>query len=241
MIRATAEYAQERFTQAIPGATFKLDEVLKVPLTAEQLRTHQSDPHVDHLGIPNMITFDLIARQNRDPDHPPQGHIDMFCVIPRTAQAVMQVSRILYETERQLGLPNTASPFRGPVHWYHRCYMMGGLFVPSYRDDTPDRSAKNRRSRQIYETTLKNLAAAGFGLYRTNVAMYDLLVNQFSFGNHALRRFQETMKDAIDPNGIIAPGRYSIWPQRLRDQRHPDGPDAPAAAAIAVQDEGDNV
>jgi 4-cresol dehydrogenase (hydroxylating) len=108
--------------------------------------------------------------------------------------------------------------------------MMPGMMTPTYRDDTPDRSTKNRRSRQIYETALKNLTDAGFGLYRTALGMQDLLVNQYSFGDHALLRFQEAMKDAIDPNGIVAPGRYSIWPKRLRDQRRPNGLDAPVAA-----------
>jgi len=34
--------------------------------------------------------------------------------------------------------------------------------------------------------------------------------------NHALLRFHETVKDAIDPNGILSPGRYGIWPRHLR-------------------------
>ena len=34
----------------------------------------------------------------------------------------------------------------------------------------------------------------------------------------ALRRFNETLKDAIDPNGIIAPGRGGIWPANMRNR-----------------------
>jgi FAD/FMN-containing dehydrogenase len=30
------------------------------------------------------------------------------------------------------------------------------------------------------------------------------------------RRFHETLKDAIDPNGILSPGKSGIWPKRLR-------------------------
>jgi len=31
-----------------------------------------------------------------------------------------------------------------------------------------------------------------------------------------LQRFHETLKDAIDPNGVLSPGRYDIWPRHLR-------------------------
>jgi 4-cresol dehydrogenase (hydroxylating) len=26
----------------------------------------------------------------------------------------------------------------------------------------------------------------------------------------------ETIKDAVDPNGILSPGRYGVWPKHLR-------------------------
>jgi hypothetical protein len=29
----------------------------------------------------------------------------------------------------------------------------------------------------------------------------------------------ETLKDAVDPNGIISAGRYGIWPKQMRGQK----------------------
>jgi hypothetical protein len=29
----------------------------------------------------------------------------------------------------------------------------------------------------------------------------------------------ETLKDALDPNGILSAGRYGIWPKHLRGGR----------------------
>ena len=60
------------------------------------------------------------------------------------------------------------------------------------------------------------MGAAGFGVYRTNPAMQELAVGQYSYNAHALLRFQERLKDAADPNGIMAPGRYGIWPKAMR-------------------------
>jgi 4-cresol dehydrogenase (hydroxylating) len=49
-------------------------------------------------------------------------------------------------------------------------------------------------------------------------AYQDLIMSTYSFNNHALLRFHETLKDAVDPNGTISPGRYGIWPKHLRKQ-----------------------
>jgi 4-cresol dehydrogenase (hydroxylating) len=45
----------------------------------------------------------------------------------------------------------------------------------------------------------------------------DLAADQYSFNDHAYRRFTETIKDALDPNGILMPGRHGIWPKGMRD------------------------
>ncbi len=39
----------------------------------------------------------------------------------------------------------------------------------------------------------------------------------YSFNNNILLRFQERLKDVIDPHGIMAPGRGGIWPKRYRE------------------------
>jgi 4-cresol dehydrogenase (hydroxylating) len=30
-------------------------------------------------------------------------------------------------------------------------------------------------------------------------------------------KLNNTLKDALDPNGILSPGRYGIWPKHLRE------------------------
>jgi len=44
-------------------------------------------------------------------------------------------------------------------------------------------------------------------------------MNTYSFNNNALRRMHETLKDAVDPNGILGAGRYGVWPKHLREAR----------------------
>jgi len=43
------------------------------------------------------------------------------------------------------------------------------------------------------------------------------VVKAYSFNNHSLLRFQQKLKDAADPNGIISAGRYGLWPRHMRE------------------------
>ena len=56
----------------------------------------------------------------------------------------------------------------------------------------------------------------GLGEYRAHLDFMDLASDQYSFGDHAYRRFCEAMEDAVDPNGVLSPGRHGIWPRQLR-------------------------
>jgi 4-cresol dehydrogenase (hydroxylating) len=70
---------------------------------------------------------------------------------------------------------------------------------------------------QTFRKAVKLAADHGWGEYRTPPAFSDLVSSVYSFNEHALRRFIESLKDAADPNGIMSPGRCGIWPSRWRN------------------------
>jgi 4-cresol dehydrogenase (hydroxylating) len=47
----------------------------------------------------------------------------------------------------------------------------------------------------------------------------DAVAETYDFNNHAMRRLNERVKDAVDPHGIIAPGKSGIWPSAYRQER----------------------
>ena len=75
-------------------------------------------------------------------------------------------------------------------------------------------------ARRAYETSrllVSECAKHGYGEYRAHLDFMDLASDQYSFGDHAYRRLAETIKDAVDPNGILSPGKQGIWPKTLRN------------------------
>ena len=62
-------------------------------------------------------------------------------------------------------------------------------------------------------------SANGWSEYRASPTFQDQVMAAYSFNDHALRNFLETLKDAADPNGIISPGRGGIWPAPYRSNR----------------------
>ena len=62
-------------------------------------------------------------------------------------------------------------------------------------------------------------AKLGYGEYRAHLSFMDLAAEQYAWGDHAYRRFCETLKDALDPAGILAPGKQGIWPRSMRGDR----------------------
>jgi len=78
---------------------------------------------------------------------------------------------------------------------------------------------ERRNVHALYEVLVRDAAAAaGYGVYRTHLAFMNLIADTYGWNDHAQMRFFETIKDALDPNGVLAPGKQGIWPKRLRGQ-----------------------
>ena len=60
-------------------------------------------------------------------------------------------------------------------------------------------------------------AERGYGEFRAHLHHMDEIAGQYSFNDHAYLRFVEKIKDAVDPDGILSPGKQGIWPRSLRE------------------------
>lgn len=78
------------------------------------------------------------------------------------------------------------------------------------------KSEEKQRAVKLMREMIAECAALGFGEYRTHLLFADQIARTYSWGNQALLRLNETIKDALDPKGILAPGKNGIWPARFR-------------------------
>jgi len=46
----------------------------------------------------------------------------------------------------------------------------------------------------------------------------DMCAGAYEFNDYASRRLAETIQDALDPTGILMPGKQGVWPRRMRGE-----------------------
>jgi 4-cresol dehydrogenase (hydroxylating) len=79
--------------------------------------------------------------------------------------------------------------------------------------------AQVKSAYDVSRTLVRDAAALGYGEYRAHLGFMDLAADQYSWNDHAYLRFCERLKDALDPKGILAPGKQGIWPRSMREDR----------------------
>jgi 4-cresol dehydrogenase (hydroxylating) len=184
--------------EAIPGARVDVSPIYakedypKLTLSAEQIQA----------GIPTLQLIEATP--------PNFGHIGFSPIVPMTGSQV----RFVYD-RMKAGIEAAGVNF------------LGGLLVINERStvlvtgvpfNTTDQEQAERAFTAI-RGLVEELGSEGYGEYRAHLDFMDLAQEQYSFGDHAYRRFAETLKDAVDPKGIIMPGRHGIWGTAARARR----------------------
>ncbi|KAJ5382474.1 hypothetical protein N7517_000385, partial [Penicillium concentricum] len=77
--------------------------------------------------------------------------------------------------------------------------------------DRKDPDSK-KRAHWLIKILIEDCAAHGWGEYRTHLALMDQIAETYNWNENILMRFNEAIKNTLDPKGIIAPGKNGIWP-----------------------------
>lgn len=137
------------------------------------------------------------------------GHIGFSPILPADGRLVLEQFHRTRRRYEEFGIDYSATFYVSGRHVINVNLMLYD------RDD----AELTGRTRELFSALVRDSAQAGYAEYRTHLSYMDDVAETFDFNDHALRRLNETLKDALDPNGIVAPGKSGIWPRRYRGGR----------------------
>ncbi|KAI2604813.1 vanillyl alcohol oxidase [Hypoxylon fragiforme] len=201
-IKAQLDVIKAAFFQ-IPGAKFFLPSDLPPD-------HYLSDRALVCSGVPVLRDLDWL---NWEPNG---AHLFFSPIAPTRGKDARKVHEIVAAAHKRYGfnLFPTLCVAGREIH-----------YITNIIYDRADPEAKVRAIKLMREM-ITECAALGFGEYRTHLLFADQVASTYNWNNSALMTFNETLKDALDPNGILAPGRNGIWPKQFRGKGWELGADA---------------
>jgi 4-cresol dehydrogenase (hydroxylating) flavoprotein subunit len=151
------------------------------------------------LGIPSTDLIQMAAWRGGTP-----AHTDFSLVCPPTGRDAVRQMQLIRARVEQHGFDYAGGFTLNPRH------AIALALVSFDRDD----EAQAAEVVALFPALIADAAAAGYAPYRSHLAFMDLIAEQYDANDSALRRLTETIKDAVDPQGILSPGKQGIWPGR---------------------------
>ena len=153
-------------------------------------------PDRAQLGIPSTEAVQMAAWRGGEP-----GHVDVALVCPPTTADAARVTALLRAEVEAHGFDFAAALMTFPRHVIAVC------LIAFDRGDPRDCEAVS----DLVPSLITQARVAGYGVYRGHVAFQELIAHQYDFNNHALMRLNTTIKRALDPTGVLSPGKQGIW------------------------------
>ncbi len=154
-------------------------------------------------GEPNMTEFSTLNWTGGG------GHVGFAPISPTTGADAMKQYEMVRRRHHEFGLDYAGEFIIG---WREMHHVLLLIF------DRTD-SGIRERAQELMRSLIADAAAAGYGEYRTHLDFMDQVAATYSWNDGALARVQAQIKDALDPNGILSPGKNGIWPRHLREGR----------------------
>ena len=153
-------------------------------------------------GIPSMHHLNLLKWFGTETG----GHIGYAPIAPLRGGDADTLMGLMKEQVAKHGLDFAMAFALQP----RSMYLIALIFFDSAEKDMV------RRAWDLTESLVRKAGALGYGEYRSHLNFMDLVGDQFSFNDHVQRRVLTTIKDALDPAGVLSPGKQGIWPSAFR-------------------------
>lgn len=189
----------EREFGKIPGAEILSNTIIGGPdgLYAWDI----GGPGEHQAGVPSLFALQVLKFRGED-----CGHIGFSPIVAPKGSEAVRVYRQVKARAAEHGIDYFGGFTCNVRHINH-------IFLIIYDKHDPKQT---NGADAMFKALVADAAAGGVGEYRAHLAHMDLVGHQYAWGGHALRRFNETLKHALDPNGILSPGKQGIWPKGVR-------------------------
>lgn len=101
----------------------------------------------------------------------------------------------------------------GGLHLYPRHLAMINMIYFDRQSETERHNAN-----KLFVKMVRLARKHGYSEYRAHVDYMDLVADQYDYNGQSLMRLNERIKDALDPRGILSPGKQGIWPASYRQK-----------------------
>jgi len=192
VLAARVAEVRAAFEHAIPGARVSIAEY-----DGDTPADEVPEMHRTRGGIPGMYVERMPYWWGGR-----GGHIAVTPVSPITGEDALRLNRIVKRRFDEFGA-DWFSVFCGLGR-----HMLNIAQIMYDRDD----AEQVARSRELARVLIRDLAAEGYGEYRAHLALMDDVASSFDWNSNALNRLHTRLKDAIDPAGVLSPGKSGIWP-----------------------------
>jgi 4-cresol dehydrogenase (hydroxylating) flavoprotein subunit len=196
LVNARRDIVHARF-EAIRGAT-----LFEMPYRDGAVEPEGGGDRAQ-VGIPGLDAFNLLNWRGGA-----GAHIDFSPICAPLGCDAAQQARMVRERAAQFGFDYYGGFTMGDRAMHH---IFAAIFD---RDD----ARQSHAAGSLIETLIREAGAAGFGQYRAHVSVMDIAASQYDFNDHASMRLSRTIKSALDPNGILSPGKQGIWPLHDEDR-----------------------
>ncbi len=147
-------------------------------------------------GIPNMTEFSLMNWVGSG------AHIDFSPRSPVTGEDAMRQFTLIRDRAHEYGFDYIGEFLVG---WRELLNIFQLVF-----DRLND--AERRRAHECFGQLIDDFAGHGYGEYRTHLDFMDPIAATYNWNDGALWKLHHRMKHALDPTGILSPGKSGIWP-----------------------------
>ncbi|WP_018296268.1 FAD-binding oxidoreductase [Corynebacterium lubricantis] len=170
-----------------------------------ELRTYAGDAKAEDvhpldlvpMGIPNMFLLDVLKAHFGESF----GHIDFSPVMPFDGKPAAEFEAYAQKVLREEDLV-------AAFGWIGSPRSIAAVNMVFF--DTNDADERARAVRAVKKMG-QYAVERGWSEYRAHPHIIDEVVSSYTFNDGALHNLYTTLKDALDPKGILAPGSHGIW------------------------------